>query len=132
MRRVHQIEPVAIPHEAAGRIDFSKNLYLVCAPVTVGVTQTDHPATSRLRAERAIAVARDVHCSFWGGGEENRVICLLRGRKHRHVELWGRGDFRLQNLRRGGAWLGFRRLPVFCDGGTRFLAPFFSLGFRTT
>ena len=48
MRRVHEVEAVVVPDQAAWRIDFAENLGLIGTTIAIEITQTDHATTLRI------------------------------------------------------------------------------------
>ena len=116
VRRMHEVEPVVIPHEPARGIDLAKDLRLIRAAIAIEIAQADDATTLRIAAQRAVSIRRNVKRAIWLRGDEDGVVRRGAIRKKRDLKalrdlhILQNGRFLLRrefhDLRRDVAFLG--------------------------
>ena len=72
---MHDVEPVVVPDEPAGRIEvFDKFRHVIGAAVAVGVAEPQDAPTVRIAPERAVAITRYVKIAVGRRRHEDRII----------------------------------------------------------
>jgi len=53
VRRMHEVEPIMIPHEAARRVDFAEDLRFIGTAIAIEIAQANDAATLADCAQRS-------------------------------------------------------------------------------
>ena len=108
VRRMHEIEPVVIPHRAARAVHIgNEDLAFIGAAIAVGIAQADDAPAVWGAVDAAVLVRGNVERAVRRGGDIDRVVHHRRRGEKSDVELRGDFDFAEDVLfRRSGGGAG--------------------------